>query len=77
MRNFIQIRIALMVKLITPFENLVLHPAIHTIKIALFLTLAVLCVLPVYATESLLTDMEAKALMLHKQGQYSEAVTYR
>ncbi len=64
-----------MIKPITTFGNHVILPAIYIIKMALLLTLATLYVLPAYATEKLLTDMETKALVLNKQGQYSEAVS--
>ena len=63
-----------MIKTITTFENHVSHPVIHTIKMALLLTLATLCILPAYARGELLTDVETEALMLNKQERYSEAV---
>ena len=66
--------ILLMIKPITTFGNRVILLVIHTTKVTLLITLVVLFTLPAYATEDLLTDMETKALVLNKQGQYSEAV---
>lgn len=63
-----------MIKPITTFGNHVILLVIHTTKVALLITLVVLFTLPAYAREDLLTDMETKALVLNKQGQYSEAV---
>ena len=63
-----------MAKTITTFTNHIVQPAIQVIIIAL-LTIAVLTfAFPAYTQNMSSNELQTKALMLNKQGQYSEAV---
>ncbi|MFQ5714255.1 MAG: tetratricopeptide repeat protein [Candidatus Scalinduaceae bacterium] len=63
-----------MVKPITTLESHRIYLVTQVIKIVLLIMLLVSFALPACAQVKLFNELETKALMLHKQGQYSEAV---
>ena len=63
-----------MTKIITTFANHIIHHAIQAIIIVLQIIPVLIFASPAYSQDMSLTELQTKALMLNKQGQYSEAV---
>ena len=63
-----------MAKPITTFAKQVVSHAILVVMIALLIISVLIHAFPAYSQDMSLTELETKALMLNKQGQYSEAV---
>ncbi len=63
-----------MLKPMTTLVNHLIHLLSYAMKIALLTMLVVSSSLPADAQVKLSNELETKALMLYKQGQYSEAV---
>jgi Tfp pilus assembly protein PilE len=64
-----------MAKPITIFAKYIAHPTIQAIIIVLLIIPVLTLAFPAYSQDLSLTELQTKALMLNKQGQYSEAVT--
>ncbi len=56
------------------FEDYVLHPIVQAAIIVLLIVPVLTFAFQVYSQDTSLTELETKALVLNKQGKYSEAV---
>ncbi|MGR3293866.1 MAG: tetratricopeptide repeat protein, partial [Candidatus Scalindua sp.] len=63
-----------MTKPITTFTKHIICPVIQPIIVALLTIPALTFAFPTYSQDMSLTELETKALVLNKQGRYSEAV---
>ena len=63
-----------MTKTITTFAKQIIPPATQVIIIALLIIPLLIIAFPAYSQDTSLTELQTKALVLNKQGKYSEAV---